>query len=96
MEQARKSKKNRIFVHSEDESDEDEDSDRAVMGRTDEATKTLASGGESEPSGTDKEQTPKNVGNKRKHGEEATRRSTQQRGGVDKMSGVMIHRIEHK
>ena len=35
-------------------------------------------------------------GNKRKLSEEATRRLTRQRRGVDKMGGVMIHRIERK
>ena len=64
------------------------------MGRTDEAAKTAASG-ENDSSGTDREQTPKTVGKKRKQGEEATRRSARQRRGADKVGGVMIHRIEH-
>ena len=63
------------------------------MGRTDEAEKTAGSG-ENEPSGTDREQTPKTDGNKRELAEEATRRSTRQQRGVDKMGGVMIHRID--
>ena len=63
------------------------------MGRSDEAGKTAASG-EIDSSGTDREQTPKTVGKKRKQGEEG--RSTRQQRGLDKMAGVMIHRIEHK
>ena len=80
--------------YSEDESKEDEDSDWTV--ETDEAAKTAASGGAIELSGTEKEQTPKTVGGKRKQGAVGTRKSTQQRRSVDKMGGVMIHRIEHK
>ena len=95
MERARKTKKNRRVEYSEDESDEDEESEWAVVGRAGEVEKTAASGA-NDPSGTDKEQTPKTVGNKRKLGEEAMRRSTRQRRGVDKLGGVMIHRIEHK
>ena len=95
MERARKTKKNRIVEYSEDESDEDEESEWAVVGREGEAEKTAVSRA-NEPSGTDKEQTPKTVGNKRKLSEEATRRSTRKRRGVNKMVGVMIHRIEHK
>ena len=58
MEQARKTKKHRIVEYSEDESDEDEDSEWAVMGRAGESEKTAvltAAGGENEPSGTDTE-----------------------------------------
>ena len=94
MERARKTKKSRIVEYSEDESKEDEESEWAVVGFEGKAEKTAASGA-NELSGTDKEQTPKTVGNKMKLGEEATRRSTRQRRGVDKMGGVMIHRIEH-
>ena len=65
------------------------------MGREGEAEKTAASGA-NEPSGADNAKTPKTVDNKRKLSEEATRRSTRQRRGVDKMGGIMIHRIEHK
>ena len=91
MGRAKKPKKHRIVEYSEDESDEDGDSDWAV-----ETAKIAAGGGENEPSGTDKERTPKTVGGKRKQDKEATRKSTRQRRGVDKMGGVMIHRIEHK
>ena len=91
----RKTKKKRIVESSEDESDEEEESEWAVVGREGEAEKTAASGA-NEPSGTDNTKTPKTVGNKRKLSEEATRRSTRQLRGVDKMGGVMIHRIEYK
>ena len=94
MENARKSMKHRIVEYSADESEEDEDSDWEV--ERDETAKITASGGENVPSGTDKEITPKTVGGKRRQGEAATRKSTRQRRGVDKMGGVMIHRIEHK
>ena len=96
MGRAKKPKKHRIVEYSEDESDEDGDSDWAV--ETDETAKIspAAGGGENEPSGTDKERTPKTVGGKRKLGEKATRKLTRQRRGVDKMEGVLIHRIEHK
>ena len=83
MERAKRPKKHRIVEYSEDKSDEDGDSDWAV--ETNETAKIAASSGENEPSGTDKERTPKTVGNKRKQGEEATRKSTRQRRGVDKM-----------
>ena len=76
MERARKMRKNLIVEYIEDESDEYGDSDAAVMGRTDEAAKTAASGGENEPSGTDKDQTPKTVDSKRKQGEVVTRKSS--------------------
>ena len=59
------------------------------------ATENQASGAD-EPSGTEKLIVPITVGNKGKLSEEATRRSTRQRRGVDQMGGVMIHRIEHK
>ena len=72
---ARKTKKNRIVENSEEKSDEDEDSEWAVVGRAGETEKTAAIG-KNEPSGTDREQTPKTVGNKKKLGEDATRRST--------------------
>ena len=91
----RKTKKSRIVESSEDESDDEEESEWAVVGRESEAEKTAASGA-NELLGTAKEKTPKIVGNKRKLSEEATRRSTRQRRGVDKMGRVMIHRIEHK
>ena len=57
------------------------------MGRAGASEKTAvltAASGENEPSGTDREQTPKTVG-KRKLDEEATRRSTRQRRRVDKI-----------
>ena len=79
--------KQRVVEYSEDESEEDEDSDWTV--EADEAAKTAASGGAIEPSETDKERTPK-------QGAAGTRKSTRQRRGVDKMGGVMIHRIQHK
>ena len=72
------------YESSEDESDDEEESDWAVVGREGEAEKTTASGAD-EPSGTDNAKIPKTVGNKRKLSEEATRRSTRQRRGVDKM-----------
>ena len=83
MEHARKSIKHRIVEYTEDESEEDEDSDWEV--KRHETAKITASGGENVPSGTDKEITPKTVGGKRRQGEAATRKSTPQRRGVDKM-----------
>ena len=91
----RKTKKKRIVESSKDEGAEEEESEWAVVGREGEAEKTAASGAD-EPSGTDNAKTPKTVGNKRKLSEEATRRSTRQRRGEDKMGGVMIHRNEQK
>ena len=69
MGRAKKPKKQRIVEYSEDESDEEGDSDWAV--ETNETAK-IAAGGENEPSGTDKERTPKTVGGKQKQGKEAT------------------------
>ena len=78
MEQARKTRKNRIVEYSEDESDDDTNSEWAVVGRAGASEKTAvltAASGENEPSGTDRDQIPKTI-SKRKRGEEATRRST--------------------
>ena len=83
MVRAKKPKKHRIVEYSEDESDADEDSDWTV--ETDETAKMslAAGGGENEPSGTDKERTPKTVSsnkarrqreNRRDNGEESTNR----------------------
>ena len=94
MGKAKKSVKQRVVEYSEDESEEDEDSDWTV--EADEAAKTATSGGAIEPSETDKERTPKTVSGNRKQGAAGTRKSTRQRRGVDKMGGVMIHRIQHK
>ena len=94
MENARKSMKHRIVEYSADESEYDEDSEWEIERA--EPARITASGGENVPSGTDKEISPKTVGGKRRKGEAATRKSTRQRRGVDKMGGVMIHRIEHK
>ena len=78
IERARKTREHRIFEYSEDESNDDTDSEWAVVGRASASEKTAvltAASGENEPSGTDREQIPKTV-SKRKRGEEATRRST--------------------
>ena len=83
MRKAKKSVKQRIVEYSEDESEEDEVSDWTV--EADEAAKTAASGGAIEPSETDKERTPKTIGENRKQGAAGTRKSTRQRRGVDKM-----------
>ena len=91
----RKTKKKRKIESRKDKSDEEEESEWAVVGREGEAEKTAASGAD-EPSGTDNAKTPKTVGNKSKLSEEATRRLTRQRRGVDKMGGLIIHRIGHK
>ena len=48
-----------------------------------------------EPSGMKQAGLSRTVGEKRQNSEEATRRSTRKRKGVDKMSGVMIHRVEY-
>ena len=94
MENARKSMKHRIEEYTADESEDDEDSEWEI--ERDEPARITASGGENVPSGTDKNISPKTVGGKRRKGEAATRKSTRQRRGVDKMGVVMIHRIEHK
>ena len=86
--------KHRIVEYSADESEDDEDSEWEI--EKNETATITPSGGENVPSGTDKEISPKTVGGKRRKGEAATRKSTRQRRGVDKMGGVMIHRIEHK
>ena len=88
IENARKSVKQLIVEYSEDESEEDEDSDSAV--ETDEAAKIAASGGENEPSGTEKERTPKTVGGKRRQGGDekinATATRRRQNGGCNDSS----------
>ena len=61
----RKIKKKRIVESSEDESDEEDESEWAVVRREGEAEKTTASGVD-EPSGTENAKTPKTVGNKSK------------------------------
>ena len=85
---------------SDEESDEEDENERTNKRQEGEATTTTATqnqaSGANEPSGTEKAISPKTVGQKRKVSEEATRRSTRQRKGVDKISGVMIHRIEYK
>ena len=95
MEQARKTRKKRIVENSVDESDKMRIMNGQSWGASEKTAVLTAASGENEPSGTDKEQTSKTVG-KRKLREDATCRSTRQRRGVDKMGGVMIHRIEHK
>ena len=94
MENARQSRKHRIVEYSADESKDDEDSEWEI--ERNEPVRITASGGENVPSGTDREISPRTVGGKRRKGETATRKSTRQRRGVDKMGGVLIHRIEHK
>ena len=84
--------KHRIVEYSADESEEDSEWEI----ERDEPARITASGGENVPSGTDKEISPKTVGGKRRKSEASTKKSTRQRRGVDKMGGVMIHRIEHK
>ena len=94
MGQAKKAAKPRIVEYSEDESEENDTSDWTV--EEDEAAKTAASKEVIEPSDTVVTRTPKTVEGNRKKGAEGTRKSTRQRRGVDKMGGVMIHRIQHK
>ena len=94
MENARKMIKHRIVEYSADESEDDEDSEREI--ERNEPLRITVSGGENVPSGTDREISTRTVGGKRRKGEAATRKSTRQRLRVDKMGGVMIHRIEHK
>ena len=96
MENARRSTKQRIVEYSADESEDDEDSEWEI--ERNEPVKITVSKGDDIPSGTARERSPRTVGGKRKKGEceAATRKSTRQRRGVDKMGGAMIHRIEHK
>ena len=49
-----------------------------------------------EPSGTEQASSSKTIGQKTENSEEAKRRSTRQRKGVDKIGGEMIHRIDRK
>ena len=107
MKQAIKAANARIVEYSADESEENDMSDWTV--EEDEAEKTAASKDVIEPSdtaATSKDaiepsdtvvtRTPKTVEGNRKKGAEGTRKSTRQRRGVDKMGGVMIHRIQDK
>ena len=96
----RRIKKRRILESRDEKRDEEDESERTNVRRECEATTTTTTenqaSGADEPSGTEKAIVPKTVGHKRKMSEEATRRLTRQRKGVDKMDGVMIHRIEYK
>ena len=92
--QAKKAAKPRIVEYSEDESEENDMSDWTV--EEDEAEKTAASKDVIEPSDTVVTRTPKTIEGSRKKNAEGTRKSTRQRRGVDKMGGVMIHRIQKK
>ena len=94
MGQAKKAAKPRIVEYSEDESEENDMSDWTV--EEDEAAKTAASKEVTEPSDTVVTRTPKTVEGNRKKSAEGTRKSWRQRRGVDKMGGVMIHRIQNK
>ena len=87
MENARRSTKQRIVEYSADESEDDEDSEWEI--ERNEPVKIAASEGDDVPSGTARERSPRTVGGKRKKGEceAATRKSTRQRRGVDKMGG---------
>ena len=91
---ARRSTKQRIVEYSADESEDDEDSE--WESERSEPIKGAANEGNDVPSV--REKSPKSVGGKRNiiQCETATWKSTLQRRGVDKMGGVMIHRIEHK
>ena len=97
MESARKSTKQRIVEYSADESEDDDDDDcEWEIGRR-ETIIDAANVGIYVPSV--REKSPRSVGGKRNknQGETATRKSTRQRRGVDKMGGgVMIHRIQNK
>ena len=95
MENARRLTKQRIMEYSADKSEDDEDS-KWEMERN-KPIKSAANEGNDVPSA--RESSPRSVGGKRNKNqcETATRKSTRQRRGVDKMGGgVMIHRIEHK
>ena len=97
----RKRKKRRLLESSDEESDEKNENENARTNVRQEgkATRTTATKNQSseanKPSGTAKAILRKTVGQKRKISEEVTRRSTRQRKGVDKMGGMMIHRIEY-
>ena len=84
-ENARKLMKHRILEYSADESEDDEGSEWEI--ERNEPVRITASGGENVPSGTNSEISPRTVGGKRRKGEAATRKSTRQRRGVDKMGG---------
>ena len=97
MENARKSTKQRIVAYSADESeDDDDDYDSEWEIRRRETIIGVANERQDVPSVS--VNSPRSVGGKRNKNqyETATRKSTRQRRGVDKMRGVMIHRIGHK
>ena len=74
IENARKSMKNRIVEYSADESEDDEDSEWEI--ERNELVRITASGGENEPSGTDREISPRTVV---ENEEKATQRRENQR-----------------
>ena len=92
--------KKRRVMESSDEESEEEDENKQTNERRDGETKITAAKNRttatSEPSCTEQTSVSKTIGQKRKVTKEATRRSTRQRKGVDKMGGVMIYRIECK
>ena len=97
MENVRKSIKQRIVEYSVDESEDDDDDydSEWEIGRRE---PTIGAANEEQDVQSVSVNSPRSVGGKRNKNqyETATRKSTQQRRGVDKMGGVMIHRIEHK
>ena len=100
INEERRNKKRRVVESSDEDSDEENESERTNVRQESGATKTTATenqaSGADEPLVTKKAIVSKAVGHTRKLSEEATRRSTRQRKGVEKMGGVMIHRIEYK
>ena len=98
-----KKKKKRLLESSDEESEEEDENERANE-RRDQCAVTTSFKTSSrefqvneanEPSGMKQAGLSRTVGEKRQNSEEATRRSTRKRKGVDKRSGVMIHRVEY-
>ena len=114
VEEDLRRKKRRVLESSDDETDEEDEFERAnerdKCDTTAEASEPDKQAGVTkEPSEPDNQASGskkpamseaatglKSVGKRRKLSEEATRRSTRARKGVDKMGGVVIQRIEPK
>ena len=112
-EDLRRNKK-RVLESSDDETDEEDEIERAnERDKGDTTAEAIESDkqagvtkkplepdnqarGSKKPAVSEAATGPKSVGKRRKVSEEATRRSTRARKGVDKIGGVVIQRIEPK
>ena len=111
VEEDLRRKKRRVLESSDDETDGEDETEREKQRQTTvEVTESDKQAGETKnlsevenqasgskkPAVSEGEGGPKSVGKRRKVSEEATRRSTRARRGVDEMGGVVIQRIEPK